>query len=553
MRKTAFICLVLLLFSAACSKPVNLDDGTAPGMEAAVSVAPESSLQESRLQYDIDSTGSIQKSEAMYTWAMEPQFTGCSLLFIDGIMLVEKNQRGNVKYGFVNSQGELVADTVYDDTKFYIGASSVSSGFSEGLAPVRKGDGWGYIDHNGNEVIEFKYKNAGLFRERLACVLTERGYGYIDVEGKMVIAPAYDYGSEFHKGVAVVQSDGKYGFIGRDGSWLLEPAFDYIDFGRYGYTWIENDILTVTSGDLQGIVRIVNGNVEVVVEPRYTKIFPFAKGEARFVLMEKDENGVYGTDITEGFVNDEGKEIIRWKSDSGMDYMAPNEGMRPFRNSEGLWGFVDMDFSPAIPCRYHQVDGFYDGWSVVYSNDNAGLIDISGDTLMETVYKSIVPLKSEGYIIAGSDDGIFLVSADDFSVISGRYDDIGRGGNILPVIKDGRYGLINSEGKEIISPVFEDCLYFAFWEGYAWVKRGGLWICIGEDGKQLFEQEFDDVSLFEEGYAGVKKQGSWGIIDMSGRTVVPFEFDEAKVVAKDLVRVQQDGKYGFIKLTSTDL
>ncbi len=549
MRKTAVICLVLLVFSAACSKFANLDNGTSPYMEEVSSAVLEkqNGFQDGRSQHDTGDNGGINESDA-YAWAIKPQFTGCSPFFIDEIMLVEKAQGDNVKYGFVNSQGELVADAIYDDTKFYIGVSSASSGFSERLAPVKKGECWGYIDHNGNEIIDFTYKDAGLFRERLAHVLTEKGYGYIDIKGNMVIAPAYEFASEFHKGVAVVQLDGKYGFIDREGNWLLEPSFDYVDFGRYGYTWTESDMLTATSNDLQGIIRIVDGNIEFAVEPRYTKIFPFSNGEARFVLMQKDENGVYTTDVTEGLVDGEGKEIIRWKSDSAIDYMAPSEGMRPFRNSEGLWGFLDMDFNPRIPCRYDQVDGFYDGWSVVYSNGKAGLIDTSGAMLMETVYKSIVPLKSEGYIIAGTDDGTFLVSADDFSVISGIYDDIGRGGRILPVIKDGRYGLINSEGKEIISPEYEDCLYFAFWEGYTWMKRAGSWICIGEYGKQLFEQEFDDVNLFAEGFTGVKKKGSWGVIDMSGRTVVPFEFDEAKVVSKGLVRVQQDGKYGFIKL-----
>ena len=47
----------------------------------------------------------------------------------------------NVKYGFVNKNGEVVIPCKYDEAR----------SFSEGIAAVRLGDKWGFVDKKGND------------------------------------------------------------------------------------------------------------------------------------------------------------------------------------------------------------------------------------------------------------------------------------------------------------------------------------------------------------------------------------------------------------------
>jgi hypothetical protein len=61
--------------------------------------------------------------------------------------------------------------------------------FSEGLAPVSKGNKWGYIDQSEKVVINFEFEKAEPFSEGLAEVWIGNKYGYIDKTGKYIWKP----------------------------------------------------------------------------------------------------------------------------------------------------------------------------------------------------------------------------------------------------------------------------------------------------------------------------------------------------------------------------
>ena len=63
-------------------------------------------------------------------------------------------------YGFIDKEGNWIVEPRFES----------AYSFSEGMAAVRLDDNWGYIDSNGNMVIEPKYKDALGFSEGLAPV-----------------------------------------------------------------------------------------------------------------------------------------------------------------------------------------------------------------------------------------------------------------------------------------------------------------------------------------------------------------------------------------------
>ena len=73
------------------------------------------------------------------------------------------------------------------------------------LLPFEEKQRHGYIDHKGNVVIPFKYKNAMFFSEGLAPVLTEDDkWGYINKEGKIVVPVQWTLASNLSDGTAYV-------------------------------------------------------------------------------------------------------------------------------------------------------------------------------------------------------------------------------------------------------------------------------------------------------------------------------------------------------------
>jgi hypothetical protein len=232
---------------------------------------------------------------------------------IDGIVQIRKTIGDSIKYGFADSNRNIIAEPVYDDSRFYIGASSANSGFNEGLSPVKKNGRWGYIDLKGKVVIDFLFNDAWCFSEGLASVKLNGKYGYINNKGKVVIDCTYGCSYDFHKGVAVVKADdNRFGFINQNGAWVIKPEYDDVDLGRNDYEWIKNNLVRIQKGDLWGAAKVLDGKVEIIVKPKYSKLYPYKDNKAQFVILHKDKDGNYTLKRTEGYIDESGIEIEKW-------------------------------------------------------------------------------------------------------------------------------------------------------------------------------------------------------------------------------------------------
>jgi hypothetical protein len=101
--------------------------------------------------------------------------------------------------------------------------SSLGSGFSDGLACVKQGDKWGYIDRKGNFKIEPRFREATDFSDGLAAVKPDHLWGYIDKAGKVAIPVQYRDCAPFSEGLAAVKVRGQWGFIDTQGHTVLKP------------------------------------------------------------------------------------------------------------------------------------------------------------------------------------------------------------------------------------------------------------------------------------------------------------------------------------------
>ena len=94
-------------------------------------------------------------------------------------------------------------------------------GFCEGFFAVRLNGKWGFIDHQGNEVITPKYDSVRDFSDGFAAVKRNHMWGFVDKTGNEVIPPKYDYVGYFHDGFSRVKLNGKKGWVTREGKELL--------------------------------------------------------------------------------------------------------------------------------------------------------------------------------------------------------------------------------------------------------------------------------------------------------------------------------------------
>ncbi|NJL89030.1 MAG: WG repeat-containing protein [Coleofasciculaceae cyanobacterium SM2_1_6] len=142
------------------------------------------------------------------------------------------------KWGYIDRLGRMVIRPRFQEAKY----------FSEGLASVKVNDRWGYIDRKGNMVIPADFQEASEFSEGLAAVKLAGSWGYIDKAGKFVVQPQYQDAGTFHEGLASVQIDSLWGYIDPSGLTVISPKFNN--------TW----------GFSQGIAQVKLGNRNAYID-----------------------------------------------------------------------------------------------------------------------------------------------------------------------------------------------------------------------------------------------------------------------------------------------
>lgn len=138
--------------------------------------------------------------------------------------------------------------------------------------------------------------------------------------------------------------------------------------------------------------------------------------------------------------------------------------------------------------------------------------------------------------IAGRDG---LIDSSGKIVVNPQFDNIVLNENddeLICVRLGTKIGFINRVGQFVINPSFNidtssfEEMYihdFSFSAGFAGVKQNGLYGFINNKGEFIIKPAFEDCSNFKNGLAAVYKNKKWGYIDKSGKMVIEPIFDYA--------------------------
>jgi hypothetical protein len=162
--------------------------------------------------------------DAKGQWAIPSQYENARSFSPDG--LARFQQSG--KWGYLGKDLKVRIPAQFEEAR----------GFVNGMAPVRKGKLWGFIDTSGTVVVPptydvvWDYAKNGLARVRK----NDKDQGFIDRTGKRVTSANYDYALGFG-GVEVSPAkekdkgdkDGRWGLIDAQGNWVLKPKYETID------------------------------------------------------------------------------------------------------------------------------------------------------------------------------------------------------------------------------------------------------------------------------------------------------------------------------------
>lgn len=180
-------------------------------------------------------------------------FNGLGLGFSDGLAAV--CDIITKKWGFIDTSGNLVIDCKYDFAENFDNGisvvktfsneepygikleyinklgetiysnSSIIMEYSEGLAIIKENDKYGFINSEGEIVIECKYDTADPFHNGIARVGLNNQSTYINKQGNTLFS--FDDGAErFYSGLLEITDNDFYGYVDTSGKKVFEITYD---------------------------------------------------------------------------------------------------------------------------------------------------------------------------------------------------------------------------------------------------------------------------------------------------------------------------------------
>jgi hypothetical protein len=334
-----------------------------------------------------------------------------------------KDMIGGSFYGYINDRGIFIIkpkyQKAYDFNEFgtaivavnnYVGVINIEGEyvvkpFYESLSQYKEGrvvyvlnGNMGVMDEKGNVITKKPYNYISDFNDGIAIIGVSNkegsyGYGYIDKDGNEIVNPKFLSADEFVEDRAIIQFENKeYGLINKDGIILITYKYQYV--GKLG------NGLMVFSDKSTGLLGYINKEGKEIIKPIYNEANRFKDGIA---VVSFDE-GLYGAiDLNGKYVYDPIYSEIHQLGESRVALGMPLSEGNGRRSS--IYAIGDNIGNRLTNFNYLSV-GNYDG-EVAYASDklNTFFIDKNGN-----INKNLPIVRGSGELIVK--DNIIFANID---------------------------------------------------------------------------------------------------------------------------------------------
>ena len=259
---------------------------------------------------------------------------------------------------------------------------------------------------------------------------------------------------------------------------------------------------------------------------------------------------ITGTSKQQKLTSKEIMTILKKKYDDVID----DGGVYTVRKN-GKWGFVSKDGKELIAPIFTALgDEFVGGFIITFNGSKGiGFVSQKGKEIVKPIYDSVENFKGskaivtlKGKKIQIGNDGKPLVSASSslksatslttkklspkevMTTLKKKYDDVIDDGGVYTVRKNGKWGFVSKDGKELIAPTFT-ALGDEFVGGFIITFNGSKGIgFVSQKGKEIVKSKYSSARDFHNGFAAVCLNGKWGFVDEKGKEIVKPKYDSVE-------------------------
>lgn len=277
--------------------------------------------------------------------------------YSEGLAAIKDSTYG---WGYIDEEGKIVIEPQFQEVR----------DFSNGYACVKRNGNQMFIDKTGNTV-SAGWKDYGVeYSEGVLQVQDENGkWGYVDTNGDIVLEPQWDSSSEFYDGLAAAEKDGLYGYINTTGEFVIPPQWDYagaFDDSGLGY---------IVKNKERGYID-ENGNI--VISPQ----FDGCEGSFSEDLQAVSRNGKWG------FIDKSGKFVIAPKYESAGNFV---QGVAAVKIDDE-WKYINKNEETVFE-GISLASTFSEGYAV-FKDKGYGLLDKDGNIILDSKYHMCTAVKN---------------------------------------------------------------------------------------------------------------------------------------------------------------
>ena len=477
-------------------------------------------------------------------------------------VLVQKNHKWGL---FQFTSGEMTA-VKYDEIKRSKG---------------RVGDQWEILAPHKNQ-----QKQIAQAEKRKQQGIQERSgkYGVIGKDDQWLLTPQHEKIWDNGSFYTIIQND-KKGIMASDGRYIIKPEYEEVPYeigdmflrtkknGKWGIINTKNEIIIPFSYDRieklkDGILKVLNGDYWTMInmegnpicESSFSSISKIRSYENKFkpALFHVTKH------YLAGIIDEEGNEIIPCRF-QGINRIIPTKHhgltpeLFPVKNRE-KWGYALKGGEVVIPFQFDDAFYFNGNMAIVKNEENYFLINKKGAIINDEGYVKVVSINPETDLAIvvnkqGKYGAINSAGKEIIPLIYGRLEEpsarIGR--RRYEFSLNGKKGVIDYKGMVIIpeySGAGTDRLKLGIIAGKKSTLRGF-------SGKFLLKKQYDNVRNYYKNFYIVEKNGKAGIIDiLTEKEILPLDYTNIPLnrynkCATDYFVVQMGEKVGLVDQFNT--
>lgn len=207
----------------------------------------------------------------------------------------------------------------------------------------------------------------------------------------------------------------------------------------------------------------------------------------------------------------------------------------------------------------------------LYSQNKWGIINQEGEVVIQPSYEEmiVIPDKTKDVFICiynvNEETGTYqtkAINSKDETILTGyeqieALDNIDKNSNVwyeenvLRIKKNGKYGLIDLNGKELLPAEYDEITVLEGIENSLIIKKDGRVGLVNDTGSVIIDANYKGIKglgdTYKDGYITIDEQGKYGLISATKKQILENKYDEIlQVPLKEYYAIKENGKQKLI-------